>query len=142
MKHIIQYRAQGHPNVTSKHKTTLMTTTEPHLTKRGDCIIAVNAETGLAQLPAEVKEDAKDPDTVITFTLQTRNHVFTATGRGHPELTYIDPMDMVARKSSYTCGRTLMVASDKAAIDIPLSLVDELRNPETKITIKITYEQP
>jgi hypothetical protein len=142
MKHSIQFRAKGHPNVTSRHKTTLMTTTETHLTKRGDCIIAVNAETGLAQLPTEIKQAAKNPDTIITITLQTENHTFTATGRGHPELTYTDPIDMVARKSSYTCGRTLMIASDKAAIDLPTSLVDELSNPETKITVKLTYEQP
>lgn len=142
MKHTIQFRAQGHPNITARHRTTLMTTTEPHLTKRGDCIIAVNTETGLAQLPAEVKQAAKNPGTVITFTVQTKNQEFTATGRGNPELTYTDPNDMVARKSTYTCGRTLMIASDKAAVDIPLSLVEELRDPETKITVKITYEQP
>ena len=142
MKHTIQFNAKGHPKITSRHRTTLMTTTETHLTKRGDCIIAVNAETGLAQLPAEVKQAAKNPNTVITFTLQTMNHVFKATGRGHPELTYTDTNDMVARKSSYTCGRTLMIASDKAAVDIPMNLVEELKDPETKITVKITYEQP
>ena len=142
MRHTIQFNAQGHTNVTSRHKTTLMTTTEPHLTKRGDCIIAVNAETGLAQLPAEIKQAARNPDTVITFTLQTMNHIFTATGKGDPELNYTDPMDMVARKSSYTCGRTLMIASDKVAVDLPLSLVEELKDPETNITIEITYEEP
>jgi len=142
MRHTIQFNAHGHSNVTSRHKTTLMTTTEQHLTKRGDCIIAVNAETGLAQLPPEIKQAAKNPDTVITFTFQTKNHEFKATGKGHPELTYTDPMDMVARKSSYTCGRTLMIASDKVAVDLPLSLVEELKDPETNITIEITYEEP
>jgi hypothetical protein len=47
---------------------------------------------------------------------------------------------MVARKSNYTCGRTLMIASDKTAIDIPNNLVKELQNSETEITIQITYE--
>jgi hypothetical protein len=119
-----------------------MTTVEPHLTTRGDCIIAVSADMGLAQIPDEIKKAAKDPETNITFTLRTKNHTFTAHGKGHPDLTYTDPIDMVARKSNYTCGRTLMVSSDKTAVDLPKELVSELRDPETIITIQLTYETP
>jgi len=142
MKHKIQFKAQGHPNIRSTHKTTLMTTTEPHLTPRGDCIIAVGAETGLAQLADEIKEAARDPDTEITFTISIDPYIFTAHGRGHPNLTYTDPLDMVARKSSYTCGRTLMITSDKAASDIPAEIIKALQNPETVITMHLTYEKP
>ena len=142
MKHTIQIKAHGHPNIRSTHKTTLMTTTETHLTPRGDCIIAVGAETGLAQLPDEIKEAAQNSGTEITFTISVENHVFNAVGRGHPDLTYTDPIDMVARKSSYTCGRTLMINSDKAANDIPAEIIKALQNQETKITLQITYEQP
>jgi hypothetical protein len=142
MKHKIQFKAQGHLNIRSSHKTTLMTTTETHLTPRGDCIIAVGAETGLEQLPDEIKEAARDPATEITFTLSLDHHEFTASGRGHPNLTYTDPIDMVARKSSYTCGRTLMITSDKAASDIPAEIIKALQNPETLITVQLTYEKP
>ena len=142
MKHTILFKAHGHPNVLSTHKTTLMTTTESHLTTRGDCIIAVGAETGLAQLPGEIKEAARDPETEITFTISVENHVFTAVGRGHPNLTYTDPIDMVARKSSYICGRTLMITSDKAANDVPVEIITALKNPEATITVQITYEKP
>ncbi len=142
MRNTIKFKARGHPNIRSRHKTTLMTTTETELTTRGDCIIAVSAETGLAQLPDDLKRQARDPQTKITFTLTTRNHLFTVVGRGDPELGYSDPRDMVARKSTYTCGRTLMVASDKAAIDIPRELIEELKDPETEITIQLTYETP
>ena len=141
MKQTIQFTAYGHPNIRSTHKTTLMTTTEPHLTTRGDCIIAIGAEIGLAQLPKEIKEAAQDPETDITFALSLENHVFTASGKGHPNLTYTDPIDMVARKSNYTCGRTLMISSDKAAIDIPLEIIEALKNPETTINIQLTYEK-
>ena len=142
MRHTIQFKAQGHPNIRSTHKTTLMTTTEPELTTRGDCIIAVKAETGLAQLPYKVKQAARNPETKITLTLKTCNNTFTAQGRGHPNLTYKDPIDMVARKSSYTCGRTLMISSDKAAIDLQKELVKDLQNPDTEITVQITHEIP
>jgi len=142
MRHTVQFKAKGHPNIRSRHKTTLMTTVEPHLTPRGDCIIAVEAETGLAQLPAEIKEAARNPETRITFSLQAGNYVFEATGRGDPELTYIDEIDMVARKSSYTCGRTLMVQCDKAAADIPKELLEVLQDPETVINVQLLYEAP
>ncbi len=142
MKHTVQFRAKGHPNVRSRHKTTLMTTMEDHLTPRGDCIIAVGAETGLAQLPEDIKEAARNPETRITFTLQAGEHVFETTGRGAPELTYTDKIDMVARKSSYTCGRTLMIGCDKAAVDIPMGLIEMLQDPETVVTVTLTYETP
>ena len=142
MKRIFQFKAKGHPNIRSRHKTTLMTTVEPHLTPRGDCIIAVDAETGLKQLPPEIKEAARNPETRITLTLRTENHVFATTGRGDPELTYTDKIDMVARKSNYTCGRTLMINCDKAAVDIPTELVNVLRNSETIIRVELTYETP
>ena len=141
MKHTIRFTAKGHPNIRSTHKTTLMTTTETELTPRGDCIIAVGAEISLAILPNEIKEAARDPETLITITLSVANHEFKVQGKGHQNLTYSNPIDMVARKSSYTCGRTLMIASDKAAIDIPLEIVDALQNPETIINIQLTYEK-
>ena len=117
-----------------------MTTVEDHLTPRGDCIIAVGAETGLAQLSAEIKEAARNPETRITFTLEAGGHVFETTGHGDPELTYTDKIDMVARKSSYTCGRTLMVGCDKAAVDLPEELVMVLQDPEAVITVTLLYE--
>ncbi|MCW4013818.1 MAG: DUF371 domain-containing protein [Candidatus Bathyarchaeota archaeon] len=142
MRHTFQFKAKGHPNIRSRHKTTLMTTIEPHLTPRGDCIIAVGAEIGLAQLPEEIKQAARNPETRITFTLQAGNQVFETTGIGDPELEYTDKIDMVARKSSYTCGRTLMIQCDKAAIDIPDELVEVLKDPETMIMVQLTYESP
>ena len=113
MKHTYSFQAKGHVNIRSRHKTTLMTTVEHDLTLRGDCIIAVSADIGLAQLPDEIKKAARDSETNITFSMKTKNHSFEAHGKGHPDLTYTDPIDMVARRSSFTCGRTLMISSDK-----------------------------
>jgi uncharacterized protein len=141
MKHTISFKAKGHKNIRSKHKTTLMITMDQELSTRGDCIISVGAEIGLSQLPHEIKNMAQDSDTKITFVLETNNHRFIAVGRGHPDLTYEDSIDMVARKSTYICGRTLMINSDEAAIDLPKDLVDELRDPEIEVSIKIIYEK-
>jgi len=140
MKYSISFKARGHPNIRSRHRTTLMTTMENSLTSKGDCIVAVSAEMGLAQLSPEIKEAARNPETRIIFTLKTGKHKFVTTGAGHAGLIYSDPSDMVARKSNYVCGRTLMVRADKAAIDLPIELVKSLQDLDTEITIKITYE--
>jgi hypothetical protein len=137
-----RFQAKGHPNIRSKHKTTIMTTVEPNLTTRGDCIIAVNAEIGLARLPTEIKKAARNADTKITFTLKTQNNSFEVHGNGHKNLTYRDTIDMVIRKSTYTCDRTLMVKADKAAIDIPTTIIKALQSHETPIIIELTYEKP
>ncbi|MGW8179249.1 DUF371 domain-containing protein [Candidatus Bathyarchaeota archaeon] len=142
MKHTYSFQAKGHVNIRSRHKTTLMTTVEHELTLRGDCIIAVSADIGLAQLPDEIKKAARDSETNITFSMKTKNHSFEAHGKGHPDLTYTDPIDMVARRSSFTCGRTLMISSDKVARDIPEEMLMELRDPETVITVHLIYETP
>jgi hypothetical protein len=113
------FKAQGHPNIVSAHRTTLMTTRDKHLYKRGDCVVAVNAERGLLDMSEEIKEAARSVEAVITLRLEASGEEFTVRGRGHPGLTYTNPSDIVVRKSGYVCGRTLMVGADKAACDIP-----------------------
>lgn len=141
MSFTVSFKAKGHSNVRSKHKTTFMTTKEPELSTRGDCIIVVSSELGLKDLPQEAKDLAKDPETQITFQLGVAEHSFETTGYGHPELEYTDPIDMVARRSSYTCGRTLMINCDKTSKDIPEDLVVALQNPEAVAEITITYSK-
>jgi hypothetical protein len=141
MRHTFQFKANGHPNIRSRHKTTIMTTTETRLSIRGDCIVVIGAETGLAQLPTEIKEAARDPQTQITFTIRIGRLEFSTKGKGHKNLTYADPKDMVARRSNYTCDRTLMVAADRAAIDVPEEIITALQSPESMITVQLTYER-
>jgi len=137
----VKFTARGHPNVKSTHKTTFMTTKEDELSTRGDCIIVVGTQIGLKDMPAMAKRLARDEDTRITFRLAVDNLVFEAQGHGHPDLEYIDPFDMVARRSNYTCGRTLMVGSDKTSMDIPRAVVDALKDPEAEVQIEIFYEK-
>ncbi len=137
----IKFTARGHPNVKSTHKTTFMTTMEDELSKRGDCIIVVGSEMGLRGMPNEAKRLAREEDTQITFRLTVDDLVFEAQGHGHPDLEYTDPVDMVARRSSYTCGRTLMIDSNKTSMEIPEAVVEALKNPKTMVQIEITYEK-
>ena len=135
----VSFKAKGHSNVRSKHKTTFMTTTEPELSVRGDCIIVVSADLGLKDIPDEAKQLARQPDTEIVFKIDVDGLSFEAKGQGHPELEYTDLIDMVARRSNYTCGRTLMINSDKTSLDIPDEMVKALQNPDAVAEITLTY---
>ena len=135
----VSFKAKGHQNVRSKHKTTFMTTKEPELSTRGDCVIVVSTEMGLIDLPQKAKELARSAETSITFQLDVGDHTFMAKGTGHPDLKYTDPIDMVARRSSFTCGRTLLINCDKTSQDIPEEVVTALQDPDAVAEITLTY---
>ena len=141
MSFSVKFSARGHHNVKSTHKTTFMTTREEELSTRGDCIIVVGAEMGLRDMPDEAKRLAREEDTRITFRLTVADMVFEARGLGHPGLEYTDSVDMVARRSSYTCGRTLMIGSDKTSTEIPEAIIESLRDPGTVARIELIFEK-
>jgi hypothetical protein len=134
------FTARGHTNIRATHEKTLEVTKEAHLTTQGDCIAAVAAEKGLRDLPREMREAAKHPDSIISLSLRLGDTVFTTTGKGDPALTWDHPTDMVARVSGYTCDRTLMVHADKAIIHMPRSLVQQLKNPNAIVKVTISVE--
>jgi len=115
-----------------------MTTRDKHVSKRGECIVAVDAEKGLLDLPEDAKKAAKSRETNIMLRLEAGDEEFTVRGKGHPGLTYTDPNDIVVRKSNYVCGRTLMVTADKVARDIPDSFKRILKN-EIEVTVTISF---
>ena len=60
-------------------------------------------------------------------------------GFGHENLTLTHPTDIVCRKSDYTCSRTLMINANKAARDLDLNLIEDLKNEkEMEVTIILT----
>ena len=132
------FHAYGHPAIRSTHPTTLEITTEEHLTRRGDCIIAVKASKGLTDLPAEIREMLSTAGGKAIMTLLVGSHRFTIEGQGAIGLSLSHSTDMVVRKSGFASDRTLMVNADKAAADIPRNMVQLLRDPAQKITIEIS----
>ncbi len=132
------FMAWGHPNITSTHRTTIMVTKDEYLSKRGDCIVAVRAEKGLDDLPPALKEIIRNEEAEIIFTMETGDQILVVRGRGHPGLTLTSPSEMVIRKSSFICDRTLMIKADIASSDIPPEFVRLLEghNSEVQVTIR------
>ena len=133
-------RAQGHSNVTARNRTTFEITKEAHLTTRGDCIIAVNADKGARDLSDMFKQAATREDAEITVIIEAGDHVETIIGRGSPQLTLSHPSDLVIRRSGYISDRTLVIWADKAAINFPRNLVKALKNPTQKVNVTLIAE--
>ena len=117
-----------------------MITREPRLTTRGDCIVAVAAEVGVGGLDSTMKAAMRSRDAKIKLFLKAGDVVFAVSGRGDPGLTLTHMNDMVARKSSYFCDRTVMVRADKAACDIPPPLLRLLKEPERAVNLELVVE--
>jgi hypothetical protein len=128
----------GHENMMATHKTTLEFTKDTHLSKKGDCIVAVAAGKALADLSAEFKEKLRKPHAKLVILIEAGGVIEQVNAHGSPQLILTHPTDMVVRKSDYVCSRTLAVHADKAAQDLSKALVEKLKNPEQKV--KITLE--
>jgi hypothetical protein len=106
---------------------------------KADCIIGVSSDAKLEDFPPELLESIKNENSVIKVQLETENAVDEIKGYGHPELTLDHPTDMVCRKSEFKCGRTLMIKSDKAAVDLKRELIDDLKEGKD-LKVKIIVE--
>ncbi|MCZ3367189.1 MULTISPECIES: DUF371 domain-containing protein [Methanobacterium] len=132
------FYAKGHKNVTSAHRSTFEVTMDKEIGIRADCIVGVSSKVKLVDLPLELREAIKDENTQIKVQLETENAKDEIKGYGHPELTLDHPTDMVCRKSEFKCSRTLMIKSDKAAVDLKRELVDDLKEgKDLKVTILV-----
>ena len=131
------FKAKGHENILATHKTTLMITRDDQLTKRGDCIVAVEAERGLKDLPPKLKEVLRNDEANVKITLKAQNFKFEVEGKGSSQLTLRHCKEMVIRKSNYVCERTLMIEADKAACDLPREFVEIICDSNQLINITI-----
>lgn len=130
----------GHENIRSTHKKTIEITKEKELTPRGDCIVGVGASASCFDIPEDLKEKLKDPDSKVQFSIRVEDQEFIIQGRGHKDLTLTHKEDIVIRKSDFVCPRTLAVKCDKASDILPRDMVKILQNPSTKATFTIDVE--
>ncbi len=138
MRFEIQF--SGNKNIRSNHQKTIEITKESHLTPQGDCIVGINATSGCADLPQELKTKLKAPDAKVTFSICVGEHEFVLEGKGHPELILTHSEDIVIRKSDFICPRTLAVKCDKASDLIPREMISLLQNPKTEGTFTIIVD--
>jgi hypothetical protein len=73
-------------------------------------------------------------------TIKVGDFTEVITGKGDQNLPLSHPTDIVLRKSSFICDRTLMINADKAARDLSREFVNMLRNPNAVIEVTFTVE--
>ena len=136
----VVFSARGHENIEATHKTTFEVTKEATLTKQGDCIIAVESTRAAADLPFEFKEAARKEGARITVTIRAGELKEIVKAKGSPQLQFTHPTDLVVRKSSYVCDRTLAIGADKAASDFSRKLVEKLKDPNQVVKVTLAVE--
>ena len=122
----------GHENIRSLHQKTIEITTKSDLTLNGDCIIGVGASCGCNDIPEKLKTLLSSSKTNIIFTIKVNDFSFKVNGRGHDNLVLTHPHDIVIRKSSFVCPRTLATNCYKASDSIPRQMIKVLQNSDAK----------
>jgi hypothetical protein len=130
--------AYGHENIQATHKTTLEITKDKHLTRNGDCIIAVAANKSLADLSPKFKEELRRKNAILTIRIEAEGVVEEIKASGSSHLILTHPTEIVVRKSDYISNRTLAIRADKTSYDLSKRLVDKLKNPNQKVKITLT----
>jgi len=124
----MHFTAKGHENVLSIHRNTVEFTHETHLTKQGDCILAIHANYMLKDINPDWKK--------IKIHLKIDNiedEIIAEYNSG-----FTNPHEMVIRKTNFTDQRTFAINADKVAKDIKRELVEKMKNKEAVLDITIT----
>ena len=126
--------AFGHENVICSHGSTIEITKDNYLTKKGTCILGINASKGCFELNNNLKRLIKQGQKIqITIKLENIKDFFI--GYGHPDLTLLDKNAMIFRKSNFICDRTVLINCSKSSSELDRELIDLLRNNEKKFSI-------
>ena len=132
-------RCRGHPRVLGTHPTTFEVTCEDHLTENGNCIIGITADRGCAGLSPAFKSVLAHDDAVLVTRLACDGFVAEVRSRGSSRFRLDHPADMVWRKSTFVCGRTIGILSDRVALTLPRELIADLgREKEMVVTLTAT----
>ncbi len=141
MKAVELISAYGHNAILATHESTLEITRDRHLTRRGNCIIAVAADKGVRDLNKELKRILMNDDAKLTIVIGVAGEQETVEAWGSSNLTLKHLTDMVVRQSTYICDRTLAIKANKAARDLSRRLVAKLKNPQQKVCVTLTVEE-
>lgn len=124
------FNAYGHENILATHKNTVEFTKHKELTKRGDCILGVNA----AFSSDEMRKMLVHRKVKVELLCDDHRDVFFS------ELNkdFSDDEEIVFRKSEFLSKRTLGLKTTKGAFDIDREIVKRLRKKDAKLKVILT----
>ena len=132
-------RCRGHPLVLGTHPTTFEVTCEAHLTGKGNCIIGIGADKGCAGLSPAFKNVLVRDNAHLLTRLACGEIEVEIHSKGSSQFTLSHPTDMVWRRSTFVCGRTIAILSDHVAATLPEELIEHLAaGKEMVVTLTAT----
>ncbi|PKL63788.1 MAG: DUF371 domain-containing protein [Methanomicrobiales archaeon HGW-Methanomicrobiales-3] len=134
-------RARGHPLVLGTHPTTFEVTAEDHLTINGNCIIGIAADKGCLGLAPAFKSVLAHDEAVLVTRIDCGGVVAEIRSRGSSQMMLNHPADLVWRKSTFVCGRTIGILSDAVALTLPRDLISNLVSGNEMI-VTLTAARP
>lgn len=132
--------ARGHANILATNRTTFEITKDEHLSRKGDCIVAVSADKALSQLDDDFKKKIRRDGAILTVLVEADGMIERVVASGSALLTLSHSTDIVVRKSSFISERTLAIRAEKAACDFSRKLVEKLQNPEQQVIVTLNVE--
>ena len=131
---IDKVHGKGHRNIQCSHNTTIEITKDSDLTQNGDCILAVNASKACYDLNPYLKKQIW-VGKKFRIVLKVGDIQDQFYGVGDKDLRLSDKRDMVFRKSSFICDRTVLIKCSKSSKELDRELVDNLKRSKEKLTI-------
>ena len=126
---VSRFSIKGHKNVLSHHKSTLEFTKDEHLTKKGDCILGVEASFN----PDDFEKIGYGKTRIDIGYGKIRDSF-----SGYTNENFSKDDCMVIRRSSFLDQRTLMVKSNKISKDIDRRIITGLKNPKNSAEVIIS----
>jgi len=137
---IERIHAWGHENILCTHNSTIEITKDKSLTKKGDCIIGVNASKACNDLTLEIKNQIRSGKKFkVILNVEDIQEYFY--GFGNKKLRLLDKKDMVFRKSNFICDRTVLISCSKSSNELSRDLTRTLKNPKTKLLINLEVDE-
>ena len=127
--------SHGHKNIQATHETTVEFTKVIHLSKKGNCIVAVAADKSVNDLSDGCKKKLRNNNSKLTIIMEVDGIIDKIIAEGSPNLPLTNSKDIVIRKSDYICNRTLAINANKAACDLSSNLVEKLKDPKKIVKI-------
>ncbi|MDO5845249.1 MAG: DUF371 domain-containing protein, partial [Methanocorpusculum sp.] len=100
----------------------------------------VASDKGCADLSPEFKKALADDNAVLKTKLSCGGIETEIISKGNSQMTLTHPTDLVWRRSSFVCSRTIGCDSDKTAELLPRELIAKLqKGEELKVILTVEF---
>ncbi|MFX1301697.1 MAG: DUF371 domain-containing protein [Promethearchaeota archaeon] len=129
--------AKGHTNIQATHSSTFEITLDSHLSRRGDCIIGVEASHSAQDINNILGAALRRPNSQIHTYLSVGEISDIIQGWGSPKLSLSEETSLVWRTSDFVDARTVAIQCDKAAKNLNRALIALLQNPDSILQVTL-----